>query len=126
MTNPLQAPATNTQWPSAATNGRYLEGLQSQDLVAELDGLQHRLATQPVIEQSKGILMCHFGIDPDTAFDVLKRWSSHTNLKVRDISQILVNTATANPPGDHRRASQELINLIHCFNKGQIPRLNEC
>jgi hypothetical protein len=61
------------------------------------------------------------GIDPDTAFEVLRRRSSHTNLKVRDISQILVTTATANPAGDPRRASQELIDLITCLNKGQIP-----
>jgi ANTAR domain len=79
------------------------------------------LATRPVIEQSKGILIAHFGIDPAAAFDVLKRWSSHTNLKVRDVSQILVTTATANPPSSHRRAIQELIYLIECLNKGQIP-----
>jgi hypothetical protein len=40
---------------------------------------------------------------------------------MRDISQILVTTATANPAGDPRRASQELIDLITCLNKGQIP-----
>jgi hypothetical protein len=126
MTRSMQAPAaTNTHLPLASTHGRQADVRQSHDLVAELDSLQHRLATQPVIEQSKGILRGHLGIDPDTAFDVLKRWSSHTNLKVRDISQILVTTATANPPGDHRRVNQELINLIHCLNKGQIPESNE-
>jgi hypothetical protein len=40
---------------------------------------------------------------------------------VRDISQILVTTATTNPPGDPGRASQELAELISCLDKGQIP-----
>lgn len=38
--------------------------LPSQDLVALLHGLELRLATQPVIEHSKGILIGHLGIDP--------------------------------------------------------------
>src|SRR3712207_1411255 len=58
MTDPMQAPtATSPHWPAAGTNGRHAEGVQSDDLVVQLDGLRHRLATQPVIEQSKGILM---------------------------------------------------------------------
>ena len=95
-------------------------GTQAESLASSalLDGLEHRLASQPVIQQSKGILIGYFGIDPDAAFDMLRRWSSHTNLKVRDISRILVATAAANPPGDPRRASQALIDLIACFNKG--------
>ena len=122
MTNPLQAPAIVTPSGPAAANGHDRGNLHWHDLVALLDGLEHRLATQPVIEQSKGILTGYFGINPDAAFDVLRRWSSHTNLKVRDISRILVATAAANPPGDPRRAGQALTDLITCFDKGQIPR----
>ena len=65
--------------------------------------------------------MGRFGIDPDAAFDMLRRWSTHTNLKVRDVSQILVTTATAHPPVVPGRASQELIELINRLNKGQNP-----
>ena len=121
MISPLPAPAIGAPSGPAAANGRHRGNLQPQDLAAVVDGLEHRLATQPIIEQSKGILMGHLGIDPDAAFDVLRRWSSHTNLKMRDISRILVATATANPPGDPGRASRELIDLITCLNKGQIP-----
>ena len=97
MTSLLPAPASDA--PSGpAANGRHRRNVQSQNLATVVDGLEHRLATQPVIEQSKGILIGHLGIDPDTAFDVLRRWSSHTNLKVRQISQLVVTTATANPP----------------------------
>lgn len=97
MTSLLPAPALDAPAGPAA-NGRHHGNVQPEDLATVVDGLEHRLATQPVIEQSKGILMGHLGIDPDTAFDVLRRWSSHTNLKVREISQLLVTTATANPP----------------------------
>lgn len=121
MTNPLQALAIVNPSGPAASNGHDHGDLQWHDLVALLDGLEYRLATQPVIEQSKGILMGHFGIDPDAAFDVLRRWSSHTNLKVRDISRILVATAATHPADDPRRASQALIDLITCFDKSQIP-----
>jgi len=55
--------------------------------------LQRRLETMPVIEQAKGILIGRFGIDADTAFEVLRRWSSHTNQKLRDISRLLVDAA---------------------------------
>jgi hypothetical protein len=71
MNSPLPAPAIDAPSGPAAANGRHRGDLPSQDLVAVVDGLEHRLATQPVIEQSKGILMSHLGIDPDTAFDVL-------------------------------------------------------
>ena len=52
-----------------------------QDLAAELEDLKRLLASQPVIEQSKGILMGRLGVGPDTAFQMLTRWSSHTNRK---------------------------------------------
>ena len=48
--------------------------------------LRAKLASLPVIEQAKGILMGRYQISPDAAFALLRRWSSHTNLKLRDIS----------------------------------------
>ena len=111
MTRLLPASAIDTPSGPAAVNGHHRGDLQLHDLVAVVGGLEHLLATQPVIEQSKGILMGHLGIGPGAAFDVLRRWSSHINLKVRDICEILVTTATTNPPANPGRASQELIIL---------------
>ena len=123
MHDPLQASAaTEGAHPApAAANGHPVSGFQWHELVFDLEGLEHRLATQPVIEQSKGILMGHFGIGPDTAFDMLRRWSSHTHLKVRDISQLLVATAVPDLPTDPRRANRELTDLINRLEKGLIP-----
>jgi hypothetical protein len=41
-----------------------------------VEQLEARLATLPVIEQAKGILMAKQGCDPDEAFDILRRASS--------------------------------------------------
>jgi hypothetical protein len=56
---------------------------------------------------------------------VLRRWSSRTNLKLRDISRMIVTTAAANPAGDPGRVSQQLIDVIKCLNNGQIPRSSD-
>jgi ANTAR domain len=105
-------------------DGQYVQGLPvtadrlwrdgqappSEDLVAELDGLRRRLDTLPLIEQSKGILIGYFSIDAATAFNVLRRWSSHTNIKLRDISQMLVNAASTPPrPGQPPRLALDCL-----------------
>ncbi|MGZ4426932.1 MAG: PAS and ANTAR domain-containing protein [Nocardioidaceae bacterium] len=47
--------------------------------------------TRPAIEQVKGALMLTFGIDPDGAFEVLRRYSQMTNVKVRDLARTLAD-----------------------------------
>jgi ANTAR domain len=63
-------------------------------LQAELDGLRQRMRTLPVIEQSKGMLMAYYGVDADTAFAILRRWSTDTNTKLREISEQIVAAAS--------------------------------
>src|SRR6516165_7863315 len=46
--------------------------------------LQARLASMPVIEQAKGILMAQYGWREDRAFEALRRVSQRENIKVRD------------------------------------------
>ena len=61
------------------------EHAATQDLVGlvqEVNGLRRRLLTQPAIEQAKGVLIGFYGIDADTAFAVLVRWSQHSNTKL--------------------------------------------
>ena len=52
--------------------------------------LQARLESLPVIEQAKGIVMAQTGCGPDEAFDVLRRKSQRTNVRVRDLATDLV------------------------------------
>jgi hypothetical protein len=92
---------------------RDLPPSEEAQLAAELAGLCQRLQTQPVIEQSKGLLMGYYGIDADTAFALLKRWSQSSNTKLREISSILVNAATSQTavPAENRILRQTIQRL---------------
>jgi hypothetical protein len=65
--------------------------------------LQARLASMPVIEQAKGIIMAHYGWSDDQAFDALRRVSQRENIKVRDLAATIVARA-ARPAPARRRA----------------------
>lgn len=71
-----------------------------RELEAEIDGLHRRLQSQAVIEQAKGLLIGYYGIAPDRAFEVLRRWSQCANVKVRVLAADLV--AAAGQPHDRR------------------------
>ncbi len=57
------------------------------------DHLARLLATAPTIDQAKGVLMGYYGIDADAAFAVLRRWSSHHNVKLSCLAEQLVTAA---------------------------------
>jgi hypothetical protein len=65
--------------------------------------LQARLATMPVIEQAKGIIMAKYGWSEDQAFDVLRRASQRDNVKIRDLAASIV-ARTAGSASDQRNA----------------------
>lgn len=56
-------------------------------------------ATRSEIDQAKGIVMAAFDIDADQAFALLKWHSSHTNRKLRDLSEALIDRLAAADPG---------------------------
>lgn len=56
--------------------------------------LRAQLATLPVIEQAKGILMGREHCSPEEAFDMLRRASQRTNVPVRDLALELVAAVT--------------------------------
>jgi ANTAR domain len=57
--------------------------------------LQARLATLPVIEQAKGIIMAQRRCAPEEAFDVLRRISQQTNVKLHVLAAQLVEHVAA-------------------------------
>jgi len=61
--------------------------------------LQARLASMPVIEQAKGIIMARQGWSEDQAFDALRRASQRENIKVRDLAASIVARTTRPAPG---------------------------
>jgi ANTAR domain len=82
-----------------------------QALLTELEGLRQRLASQPVIEQAKGILIGYYGIDDEAAFQLLRRWSQESNTKLRHIAELLTESAAsqeANRPAPHQTVQEVL------------------
>ncbi|HET9648223.1 MAG TPA: ANTAR domain-containing protein [Microlunatus sp.] len=98
--------------------------LNTTELVEELTHLRAKLDSLPTIERSKGILMRHYRIEADTAFDVLRRWSSSNNLKLRHISRLIVDAATrdarSQTPGAPPTIGPSLTEVIAWLNDGAI------
>jgi ANTAR domain len=65
--------------------------------------LQARLASMPVIEQAKGIIMAQYGWPEDQAFDALRRASQRENIKVRDLAASIVARAARSDPDKRQR-----------------------
>lgn len=82
------------------------------DLRREIDQLHDKLASQPVIEQAKGMLMQTFGMDAEAAFDILRVMSQNCNVKLRALAQFLVDSWTRDGPrADFDCASGLLLDL---------------
>ena len=109
--SPLQTPNPN--------------GVDLVTVLAEVTNLRAQLETLPVIEQAKGILMGRYQIGADAAFALLRRWSSHTNVKLREISRLLVEAAgqpSARSPVDGGGpAPSGLDRLIATLTAGSLP-----
>ena len=111
--SPLQTPNPN--------------GVDLVTVLAEVTNLRAQLETLPVIEQAKGILMGRYQIGADAAFALLRRWSSHTNVKLREISRLLVEaagqpSARSSPVDGGGPAPSGLDRLIATLTAGSLPR----
>ncbi len=58
----------------------------------KIEGLNTALVNRTIIGQAEGILMERFGISGERAFQVLRRVSSHTNLKLHRVANQLIET----------------------------------
>ena len=82
------------------------------DLRQEIAQLHDKLASQPVIEQAKGMLMQTFGMDAEAAFDILRVMSQNCNVKLRALAQFIVESWTRDGPrADFDGASELLLDL---------------
>jgi ANTAR domain len=59
-------------------------------LRVENEHLRVALDSRAVIEQAKGALVLRYGIPPERAFAVLRRWSQDRNIKLRTIADALI------------------------------------
>jgi GAF domain-containing protein len=61
--------------------------------IEKVTQMQQAMASRAVIEQAKGILMNVKGVDEEAAFELLRKASSHSNRKLRDIARAIVDGA---------------------------------
>lgn len=56
-----------------------------------VSGLEAALQSRHLIGVAQGILMQRYQLDMDSALEVLRRYSSHSNIKVRDVAQLVID-----------------------------------
>nr|WP_221471683.1 ANTAR domain-containing protein [Amycolatopsis umgeniensis] len=67
---------------------------------AVINHLNTALASQPVIEQAKGMIMLLRNWSADRAFAALRQVSQHTNAKLHDVAAVVVAAGTSAEPSD--------------------------
>ena len=60
-------------------------------LTSKVQGLQTALQTRHTIGLAQGMLMLRYGLNEDAAFQVLRRLSSHKNVKLRDVARQVID-----------------------------------
>jgi len=75
-----------------ATRHQVRRGRSRREILGDsaLARLRARLSTMPVIEQAKGIVMAQQGCGPEEAFELLRRVSQRTNVKVHVLAEQIV------------------------------------
>lgn len=71
--------------------------------------LNEALLSRAVIDQAKGILMATEGLSADEAFDKIKSLSQHTNIKVRELAQCIVEGRSAEGAGTRKGVGISLV-----------------
>jgi hypothetical protein len=74
--------------------------------------------TMPAIEQAKGVVMGCYGGDAASAFALLHRVSSSTNVKLRDLAVAVVEAASHGPSDGSASSPREQVDRV--LGVGQV------
>jgi hypothetical protein len=75
-----------------------LTAVRRAETQAEVESALVQIAqTRSVIDQAKGMLMVATGCDADDAFDILRKYSSHKNVKLNHLAGQLVDAVVSEP-----------------------------
>jgi PAS fold/ANTAR domain len=75
-----------------------LTEVRRSETQAEVENALLRIAeTRSYIDQAKGMIMVATGCDAEGAFGVLRRYSSHKNVKLNDLARRMVESVVAQP-----------------------------
>ncbi|GAA2280059.1 hypothetical protein GCM10010415_55790 [Streptomyces atrovirens] len=108
-TDPLRSPAPEPEdVPSRAVSAVALEREERLHLLQEeVEQLRQAIASRPVIDQARGILMATYGCTSDEAWHILREASQLSNTKLRTVAEALTAGAEAEgaaPPEEVRAA----------------------
>ncbi|MEV7070510.1 ANTAR domain-containing protein [Streptomyces sp. NPDC093990] len=94
--DPLHGPGTRRETvPSVVV----LERTQQLDkLRTEVQQLRRAIASRPVIDQARGVLMATHACSPDQAWDVLREASQLSNTKLRTVAAVVAAGAGSGGP----------------------------
>lgn len=108
-TDPLRSPAPEPEdVPSRAVSAVALEREERLHLLREeVEQLRQAIASRPVIDQARGILMAAYGCTSDEAWHILREASQLSNTKLRAVAEALTSSTEAEgaaPPEEVRAA----------------------
>ncbi|WP_149549846.1 ANTAR domain-containing response regulator [Streptomyces marokkonensis] len=106
-TDPLRSPAPDSvPSPLSSTVAREREERLNL-LQEEVEQLRRAIASRPVIDQARGVLMATYGCTSDEAWHILREASQLSNTKLRTVAESLTASAEAEgaPPPEAVRAA---------------------
>ncbi|WP_432133778.1 ANTAR domain-containing protein [Streptomyces sp. bgisy154] len=79
-------------------------------LQEEVEQLKHAVVSHAVVDQAIGVVVAYGRLRPDCAWDVLREVSQHTNTKLREVAEHLVQWPRCGwlPPEIHRALTASL------------------
>ncbi|MEV7325154.1 ANTAR domain-containing protein [Streptomyces sp. NPDC093970] len=88
-------------------------------LQEEVDQLKEAVASHAVVDQAIGMVVALGRVTPDEGWEVLKEVSQHTNIKLRNVAElILVWGRTGDMPAE---IGAELEDALDRYGPTQIP-----
>jgi ANTAR domain len=92
----LRKSAAEARARARATWAQICQGRSQQEILQDsaFVRLAARHQTMPVIEQAKGVIMAQQGCGPGEAFDLLRRASQRSNVKLRALAAQIVEHAS--------------------------------
>ncbi|MFF2205673.1 ANTAR domain-containing protein [Streptomyces sp. NPDC058145] len=89
------------------------------ELQAEVDQLKVAVASHAVVDQAIGMMVAFGRVTPDQGWQVLKDVSQHTNIKLRNVAELIVIWGRRGEiPPDIRAALEE---SLDSYGPTQLP-----
>ncbi|MFF8865093.1 MULTISPECIES: ANTAR domain-containing protein [unclassified Streptomyces] len=89
------------------------------ELQAEVDQLKEAVASHAVVDQAIGMMVAFGRVTPDQGWEVLKDVSQHTNIKLRNVAELILVWGRRGDIPPEVRA--ELEDALDRYGPTQVP-----